>query len=66
MAVEQVLGTDDLLVLLPMLFNEMLEVVDEGDIVEGVVFAPLFDLLCDGLDVRCFGWVESRLGAAFG
>ena len=51
MTVEQVLGADELLVLLPMLFNELQDVVSESVVAEGVVSAPLFDLLCDGVDV---------------
>ena len=66
MMVEQVLGTDELLVVFPMLLNEKLDVVDESDVVEGVMFAPLFDLLCDGADIKCFGWVEGGFGATFG
>ena len=38
--------------------DEQLDVVDESDILKRMMFAPLFDLLCDGVEVSGFGGVE--------
>ena len=58
MMVEHMLGPDEFLVVFPVLLNEQLDVVDESDILKGVVSAPLSGLLCDSVDIKGFGWVE--------